>query len=638
MIAKAASARGWYLAPAVANPSREQEAELKAFFERPNSEDALADLIFGSIAVFGIFANTFIELVRDETTKKPIELWPLDPINTRIVTGDQKVVLGYVSREDQNNPVMFKPWEVLHIKFGTRKIVTSRGRPGRSLYALSPLDSLLLAAEVDLWAQIHNRNFFMNGAKVRGLWKMGKATIDQVKRNREYLKGFSKPENSHRDLVLEGADVDYSPIGTTIRDMEFQNMRRFTRDEILAVYGVPPSMVSIIETGNIGSGSGESQQQNFREETVIPQQQRIADAFTVKIIREGFGFKDWDFVLETPEIISESSQAEIDVAYISAGVLKPEEVRSMRYAGEPAVMEKGLLKARGHARGRMKPATLAVPQGRTEKTVEIANDLATKLKALLRSQVAKLASGFGEAAHAQAKKTVEANLKGRTPETRYVRERRGLIVWKRYSLPGFVKQLTDLELALKEAFDQDAIRDLLASSYRATAAAAAASAAAKVGKAVADAEAFAATAQNVASELAEHLVRQITDSARQIVIDGEAEGLGVGQIQERLSGLDSFKVEVSRPGSNPYSKERTFAEAADAIARTDTQRFFSTVTASYFRDAGVEKVRWVSAAAPCEECDPFKDQVYALADVPEGGPPAHHNCRCALEPIGGSGE
>ena len=64
-------------------------------------------------------------------------------------------------------------------------------------------------------------------------------------------------------LILRGAT--YTSASRHNHDMEYQALMKDIRDRILATYGVPPQRVSIIEVANLGSGSGESQNKQFKK-------------------------------------------------------------------------------------------------------------------------------------------------------------------------------------------------------------------------------------------------------------------------------------------------------------------------------------------------------------------------------------
>lgn len=76
------------------------------------------------------------------------------------------------------------------------------------------------------------------------------------------MQAMSK-QNVNGSLIVRGAK--YSKVANTNHDMEFIELMKDVRDRILATYGVPPSKVSIIETANLGSGSGQSQAENFKK-------------------------------------------------------------------------------------------------------------------------------------------------------------------------------------------------------------------------------------------------------------------------------------------------------------------------------------------------------------------------------------
>ncbi|HOX22213.1 MAG TPA: phage portal protein, partial [Elusimicrobiales bacterium] len=238
VICKAVTARGYSLSPAKTNAASDNAELLQEFFANCNPNDTLLEILDDIARDVYVFGNAFLEVVYG-ADGKPKELWNLDATTMRVKADEHGAILGYVQTpRSQPGKVEFLPREVIHFKLGTK---------GATLYGLSPLASLILPVTVDKYAQIYNRAFFVNGAKIRGAFIMKDATPEQVERNREYMAARAKnPDLAHSDLVLEG-DIEFKQISTTQKDMEFLELREFTRNEILAVYGVPPSKVSIIE-------------------------------------------------------------------------------------------------------------------------------------------------------------------------------------------------------------------------------------------------------------------------------------------------------------------------------------------------------------------------------------------------------
>jgi HK97 family phage portal protein len=323
VICKAVTARGYTLVPSKPNADQRNAETLSEFFSNCNPNDTFLEILDDITRDAYVFGNAFLEVVHG-ADGKPKELWNLDATTVRVKADEHGSIQGYVqmpkySLAAQSGRVDFDPNEVIHFKLGTK---------GATLYGLSPLASLILPITVDKFAQIYNRAFFINGGKIKGAFIMKNSTAEQVERNREFLNARARnPDLAHADLVLEG-DTEYRQIGVNQKDMEFLELREFTRNEILAVYGVPPSKVSIIETGNIGSGTGEHQTQTFYEETILPFQMRLAEKITKHIIRQGFGIQDWSFQFNKRSI-DEKDQAEIFNIYLQGGVFTPEEVRRL---------------------------------------------------------------------------------------------------------------------------------------------------------------------------------------------------------------------------------------------------------------------------------------------------------------------
>ena len=65
------------------------------------------------------------------------------------------------------------------------------------------------------------------------------------------------------------------------------------RDEIVAGYGVPPAEANIIESGNLGGGTGDSQHRTFMINTCDPIGAIVLEKLNFHIAVEGFGVQDW---------------------------------------------------------------------------------------------------------------------------------------------------------------------------------------------------------------------------------------------------------------------------------------------------------------------------------------------------------
>ncbi len=70
------------------------------------------------------------------------------------------------------------------------------------------------------------------------------------------------------------------------------------RDEILAGYGVPPAEAGVIESGNLGGGTGESQRKTFLTNTCNPIAELVLEKLNFAIVQRGFLIEGWHLKFE----------------------------------------------------------------------------------------------------------------------------------------------------------------------------------------------------------------------------------------------------------------------------------------------------------------------------------------------------
>ena len=71
------------------------------------------------------------------------------------------------------------------------------------------------------------------------------------------------------------------------------DIKQQSRDEIYTGYGVPPSKVNVIEAGNLGAGTGTSQDRNFQVNQCGPIGELVLEKFTFALLQQAYGVFDW---------------------------------------------------------------------------------------------------------------------------------------------------------------------------------------------------------------------------------------------------------------------------------------------------------------------------------------------------------
>ena len=96
---------------------------------------------------------------------------------------------------------------------------------------------------------------------------------------------------------------------------------------MVVAHGVPPHLLGIIESGNLGGGTGETQLANFKNLVISPRQRFLSERITRYILRRGLGVASWSFTFNELDAEDEFRIAQTDKTLIEAGVLTVNEVR-----------------------------------------------------------------------------------------------------------------------------------------------------------------------------------------------------------------------------------------------------------------------------------------------------------------------
>jgi len=193
------------------------------------------------------------------------------------------------------------PEEVLHIK---------RPNPFNPWRGMSPLSVAMLAAQTDYASAQFQKGLMLNNADTGVI-----ITTEQVLSSEqiEQIKGAlrerkRKAGTADRPLFLHGgAKVEKPTINAA--DMQFLENRKFNRQEICAVFGVPQELIGYTEDANRSVSN--SARLNFIENTMMPLGDRIEaslETLVQAIDPQAEGWFNWDVL----PIMKEAQRARVD--------------------------------------------------------------------------------------------------------------------------------------------------------------------------------------------------------------------------------------------------------------------------------------------------------------------------------------
>lgn len=247
----------------------------------------------------------------------PLEMWAARPDRMVPVRDPYKVLIGWMYRGPDGDPIPLKLREVVQTKVP---------HPLDPLRGLSPIRALRTNIASVRAAEAWNANFFVNGAEPGGIIQFNESLTETewnefVERWTEQHRGVNR---AHRIAVVENGT--YTPFFNH-RDMEFGSLQDKGRDRQLEAYGMPRSMLGITE--DVNRANAEAAEYMFSKWVVGTDLRRDRDVLNNKLMMlfppglDGTVY-EWDYDDPTPdneeaEDRERTSKATSFKTYIDAG-------------------------------------------------------------------------------------------------------------------------------------------------------------------------------------------------------------------------------------------------------------------------------------------------------------------------------
>lgn len=228
---------------------------------------------------YSFYGISFIYKVR-MTSGKVIALQPL-PVEL-VQLNQRKLAEGIVQWEFRNGTQLTPLDEKDLIVWYDDEFIDNYYKGG------SKLSHLLFATINKNNADRFNRATIENGGEVKGvLYSEQRLTKDDISAYHEELnKRHGGPDKAGKKLIL-GNGLRYEQTGQTIQEMGFDKLQQVSREEVLAVFKVPPVELGL--TDSVNYANAKEQRKLFWETTVIPTMDSLAAALTHGLLQAELG-------------------------------------------------------------------------------------------------------------------------------------------------------------------------------------------------------------------------------------------------------------------------------------------------------------------------------------------------------------
>lgn len=273
--------------------------------ENPNPTMTGTELTQGSILSLYLHGETlWLEDFLGEKTPQEIFLH-MDPKASKPIFMNQDLPVGWRVPVRRGEKTDFSNDEIVRYRFID---------PNDPLRGFAPVDAANLSINQDFKAGKYNLGLLTNQAVPSGIIQVEGDTWDEptMKRiKKQWDREHKGSERQGRIGWLLGG-MKFQNIGLAMRDLDFIEGRRFNREEILAVFGVPPAEVGVHEFSSYANAR--EQGRKFWQNTLIPLLVLYEEALEMQFFRTHFPEVVGFFDLTNVEDLAENLEVKSEVA------------------------------------------------------------------------------------------------------------------------------------------------------------------------------------------------------------------------------------------------------------------------------------------------------------------------------------
>lgn len=546
----------------------------------------------------------------------PIELWALDPSKVKQIKSETDFMLGYVYQSG-----------TYRMPFNVDELVPIyRPHPFNQYAGVSTIEMARLEAEADLNAQEYNKSFFTRGAKPSGILtteeEMSEAVWERVKK--QWAENNESKDSWRKTMVLEQG-LKYQQLSLNQKDMDFIEQRKLSRDDIMAIFKVPKTILAITDGVNYANAeAGEyvfakytkltrlnliyeklnhfylplfpnSQNKFLSFENPVPEDvekivnARMKEVHLIKTVNEARAEAN------LPGIGPDGDKLYTPINLIEIGVGAITEPESADDGGDDDAqnppekgftLEKGMeavIKSKSRERRYLQASNRYLAQREKQMAPAMRQLYVDLIRAVRKAPIKKA----GEESPELILEMIMPNLN----------EFKSLStsVIMRYDTDTFREGLQNVSNILELPVNFDLVHSGAVSYLK-----------------------------NRANDTATSLRDSMLNKARQVIAE---------KLEEPKFTLKKAKDEVLKI----FEDEASWR--SERIARTETQTAYNEASYRSYSESGmVGDVKWIVSKAPCEVCKQNQGKVVKLGDAFPSGhshPIVHPNCTCGLVPYFG---
>lgn len=255
--------------------------------------------------------NHYTQIVRNGLGQV-VSLYPLKADRMELTFDDKdNKVFKYAGQRVNNN-------QILHVY----DIPDSTGKRG-----LSRITAAKESLEFTKVSSAHGNTLFKNGANPSGAFEIPGELSDKAfeRLQKDLNEKYSGAKNSGRPMLLE-SNLTFKPMSISNSDAEWLESRKFNREEVAAIFGVPVAMLN--DASNTAYGNLEQKYLEFYSGTIFPLTTILEEQFRQSLLTPTQKIDTIiKFKYNTMLRVDAKTRAEYYKTRFNTGSISPNEIR-----------------------------------------------------------------------------------------------------------------------------------------------------------------------------------------------------------------------------------------------------------------------------------------------------------------------
>lgn len=297
---------------------------------RPNTSQTWGDLIELTQTHMDLAGRAFWHLVTAGASGTVVGIQSINPdwISKAIYNEDRTQVVGWELTTGGSKRRVLPADDVILFRYPD---------PIDPVGGISPIRAVAMSADMDTYSRAYAASHLRNHAQPTGiLTTEAELTRDQAN---TLADGWQDTHQGQQRIQVLGKGAQFQTLSAHLKDLEFLNLARVSRDQILGAYHMPASKLGLVEDSS--RANGEEADRVYSSLCLGPRLRRYEEPITYRVLpRLGLDATRFAFEFDAVEVGDKTFDRDTAQTAFQAGAITLDEYRNS-VGFEPAADGKG---------------------------------------------------------------------------------------------------------------------------------------------------------------------------------------------------------------------------------------------------------------------------------------------------------